>query len=106
MIVDEDSGPGLRLAGVAEVADYLAIKPSALADRRRGPDFPEPIARLRCGPIWDLDDIADYAARRREDPRARYRWCNQPGRWQRHFQRYPRPWAPEGDSAAAIDDTN
>jgi len=37
--------------GVAEVADLLHITKSAFADRRRSPDFPQPIAELACGPI-------------------------------------------------------
>jgi len=90
MTADHDNLGGPRLAGVSEVADYLSITPSALADRRRRFDFPAPIAILRCGPIWDMDEVEAYAERRRQDPYAAYRWCNQPGRWQRHFKRYPR----------------
>jgi hypothetical protein len=70
----------LRLGGVAEVAKLLAITKSALADRRRHYDFPEPIARLQCGPIWHLDEIQAYANQRADDPHAAYRWTNQPSR--------------------------
>ncbi len=79
----------LRLGGCAEVADALGITKSALADRRRSQGFPEPIAELACGPIWELDDIDTYLTDRERDPLAAYRWSNQPGRWQRHFQRHP-----------------
>jgi hypothetical protein len=70
----------IRLGGVSEVADQLGISKSALADRRRNFDFPEPIARLDCGPIWNLDDIDAYRERRSDDPTAAYRWHNQPHR--------------------------
>jgi len=70
----------LRLGGVSEVADRLYITKSALADRRRNHAFPKPLAELACGPIWDLDEIEAYDARRDEDPTAAYRWHNQPGR--------------------------
>ena len=78
-----------RLGGVAEVADLLYISKSALADRRRNHDFPDPVAELACGPIWNLDDIDNYQTNRDKDPTAAYRWTNQPGRWERHFQRHP-----------------
>jgi hypothetical protein len=64
---------------------------SALADRRRrrGFGFPEPIATLRCGPIWDLEEIEPYREACKRDPSSPYRWANQEGRWERHFARYP-----------------
>ena len=68
----------VRLLGVAEVAELLGISRSSLADRRnalgyrrgwaqmpfavRRVPFPEPIAELRCGPIWQLEQILDFAA--------------------------------------------
>jgi hypothetical protein len=67
----------VRLLGVAEVAELLGISRASLADRRnalgfrqgwaqmpfavRRVPFPEPIAQLRCGPIWQLEQILDYA---------------------------------------------
>ena len=79
--------PPPRLAGAYEVAAYLGIGRSALADRRRRHRFPEPLAQLACGPVWDLDDIEAYAEERRRDPFAAYLWSNQPGRWQQHWDR-------------------
>jgi hypothetical protein len=73
----------LRLGGVAEVAEMLYITKSALADRRRSPGFPQPIAELACGPVWDLDEIDSYLEERERDPFAAYRWSNHPGRWER-----------------------
>lgn len=56
-----------KLAGVHEVAEYLAISKPALAARRRtvDPAFPAPLVTLRCGPIWDLDDVVRYDLERR-----------------------------------------
>jgi hypothetical protein len=63
----------IRLAGVFEAAQILGISRSALADRRRHgdprrrvqgqPDFPAPIAELRCGPIWDAAELYRYKRR-------------------------------------------
>ena len=89
----------LRLGGVAEVADAPAISKSALADRRRTPNFPQPVAELACGPIWNLNDIDTYLQERDRDPFAAYRWDNQPGRWQRHFTRNP----PAADEPGLVD---
>jgi hypothetical protein len=77
----------VRLGGVSEVADYLGITRSALADRRRGFDFPKPLAELACGPIWALDEIEAYDERRSQDPFAAYRWENQPNRRYRYYPR-------------------
>lgn len=57
-----------RLGGVYEVSRLLGITKSSLADRRRHESFPKPIAELRCGPIWDLDDIDAYKEARARDP--------------------------------------
>lgn len=89
MPAEQPTAAPSRLAGVFEVADLLGVSRAALADQRKHADFPEPIATLRCGPIWDMTQIEDYASRRRQDPRANYRWSNQPGRWERHFRRHP-----------------
>jgi len=51
-----------RLAGVHEVAALLGITKGALGDRRRGREFPKPLAQLECGTIWDLDEIERYKA--------------------------------------------
>jgi len=32
------------------------------------------LAELRCGPIWDLDEIDAYREARARDPFALYRW--------------------------------
>jgi hypothetical protein len=63
----------IRLAGVFEASQILGISKSALADRRRHgnprvayqqqPEFPVPIAELRCGPIWDAAELYRYKRR-------------------------------------------
>ena len=61
----------LHLGGVAEVAAYLRISKSALADRRRSYRFPQPIANLDCGPIWDMQEIEAYSFQRYREGRRR-----------------------------------
>jgi hypothetical protein len=56
----------LDLVGAFEAAELLAITRSALWERRRRHDnFPEPVAELRCGPVWFRWQIYDYAAEER-----------------------------------------
>ncbi len=44
-----------------EAAEILGIAKSSVYDRARSdPDFPEPLARLACGTIWDADDLKAY----------------------------------------------
>jgi hypothetical protein len=64
---DKDEGelPPMRLrldlVGIAEAAELLGIKRSALAERRkRHTSFPEPVAELRCGPVWFRAQIEHY----------------------------------------------
>lgn len=58
----------LELVGVHEAAQLLGISKSALAERRRSRSFPEPLAQLRCGPIWLRSAIDAYNATFRPDP--------------------------------------
>jgi hypothetical protein len=71
----------LRLGGVHEVAEVLAISKAALADRRQQDAFPAPLAELRCGPIWDLREIRAYKRRYRRPTQ----WS--PTRWEAFFER-------------------
>jgi hypothetical protein len=53
----------LDLVGAAEAADLLGIGVAALWERRKRHDnFPEPVAELRCGPVWFRWQIQDYQA--------------------------------------------
>jgi hypothetical protein len=57
-----------ELVGLAEAAELLAISKAALSERRRAGVFPEPVAQLRCGPIWLRGEIERHAAVYRPDP--------------------------------------
>jgi predicted DNA-binding transcriptional regulator AlpA len=49
------------LLGVAEAAEMFGVKrPNFLRDYAARPDFPKPIARLRCGPIWLGGDLRGW----------------------------------------------
>jgi serine/threonine protein kinase len=47
----------VRMGGVTEVAAILGMSRQRVARLRERPDFPDPIAELAQGPIWDLDEI-------------------------------------------------
>src|SRR5436305_5791076 len=51
----------LRLAGLAEVAELLAVSRRTASRYTARPDFPAPVSRLRSGPIWLEDDILAWA---------------------------------------------
>ena len=57
---------GLRLGGLHEVAALLGISKAAVSSRRAtvDPRFPEPLATLRCGPVWDLEEVETYERNR------------------------------------------
>jgi hypothetical protein len=75
--------------GLYEVAEFLGITRSAVKSRLNaegGVPFPEPIAKLRCGPIWEAEAITHYAKQRFADgPTGPYRWSRE--RWRRHVER-------------------
>jgi hypothetical protein len=51
------------LVGSAEIADRLGIAhaDTVLSWRRRYPDFPEPVAKLRQALIWRWSDVEAWA---------------------------------------------
>lgn len=56
----------LDLVGLAEAAELAGIGRAALSLRRRQHrNFPEPVAELRCGPIWFRWQIGTYLAEER-----------------------------------------
>jgi hypothetical protein len=66
--------PG-RLVGLAEIADLFGVSKRTASRYALRSDFPEPIARLRAGPIWLEEDLRRWAApvrpvRRGRPPRA------------------------------------
>jgi prophage regulatory protein len=55
-----------ELWGSAEAADYLGISRQRLHDlTTRAHDFPEPVAVISAGRIYNADDIRAWAARHR-----------------------------------------
>lgn len=50
----------MRLGGVSEVAAELEVSSQRISQLRRTPGFPEPIAELSAGPVWDLDQVVRW----------------------------------------------
>jgi chromosome partitioning protein len=53
----------IKLAGLAEVADLLNVSRRTASRYTRRKDFPQPIARLRSGPIWLETDVIEWMGR-------------------------------------------
>lgn len=51
-----------ELAGIAEIADLLAVTKNTALKYSRRLDFPEPLDRLASGPIWRRADVEAWAA--------------------------------------------
>ena len=65
----------LDLVGVTEAAELLGISKAALCERRRRSllggepvGFPEPVAELRCGPVWRRGQLERYRRERELGP--------------------------------------
>jgi len=53
------------LIGVFEIAEMANVSPSAVANwRKRFPDFPNPLAELKSGPVFSESDVKLWLARR------------------------------------------
>jgi DNA-binding CsgD family transcriptional regulator len=59
-----------ELVGVAEVAELLAVSKQRVSELHRREDFPEPVAVLATGPIWQLPAVKAFAST----------WARRPGR--------------------------
>ena len=53
----------MRLAGRTELAEMLGVSRQRARELTERADFPPPIAELRRGPIWKIDDVAAWAER-------------------------------------------
>jgi hypothetical protein len=53
-----------QLLGFHELAATFGISKQSTRKRIRRPDFPHPVAHLRCGPVWVTTDIEIYLERR------------------------------------------
>lgn len=51
----------MRIGGVTEVAQTLGVSRQRVATLRQRPDFPDPVAEIAQGPVWDLDGIEEWA---------------------------------------------
>jgi hypothetical protein len=51
-----------RLAGLAEVSEMLGVNKRSASRYARRSDFPEPLARLSSGPIWDAAEVEAWGA--------------------------------------------
>lgn len=52
----------MDLVGTSEVAEMLAVSKQTLINwRNRSADFPEPVAELKSGPVWQRDEIIAWA---------------------------------------------
>jgi predicted DNA-binding transcriptional regulator AlpA len=56
---------GTHLLGFQELADTFGISKQNTRKHVRKPEFPRPIARLACGPVWAVEDVVAYLERRR-----------------------------------------
>ncbi|MGZ4370981.1 MAG: helix-turn-helix transcriptional regulator [Gaiellaceae bacterium] len=57
---------GTHLLGFHELADTFGISKQNTRKHVAKPDFPQPVARLACGPVWSASDVATYLERRRQ----------------------------------------
>ncbi len=69
--LDQADQPNLpQLVSAAEVADHLGISRQRVHQLQSTAGFPEPLYRLRTGPVWDARAIEAFATR----------WDRRPGR--------------------------
>jgi hypothetical protein len=52
----------MTLAGVHELAARFSVDRSTVRYWRSREGFPEPLARLKAGPVWDLEAVATWRA--------------------------------------------
>ena len=63
------AAPNLDLVGLAEVAELLGTRRHQAVRWTQRADFPEPVARLRMGPIWRRADVTRWAKQRKPNGR-------------------------------------
>lgn len=55
-------GRNLDLVGTSEVAEMLSVSKQTLTNwRLRNPEFPQPIAELKAGPVWNREEVIAWA---------------------------------------------
>ena len=55
----------LRVMGAAEIADRLKVTRQRAYQITARRDFPEPIAHLAMGQVWDTEDVEAWIAEKR-----------------------------------------
>lgn len=55
----------MHLLGFHELSATFGISKQNTRKRVARPDFPRPVARLACGPVWSARDVGRYLDRRR-----------------------------------------
>lgn len=51
----------VELVGLAEVAELLEVTKRTAITYSRRPDFPDALARLAAGPVWNRRDVLRWA---------------------------------------------
>lgn len=65
-LIDPDN-----IGDMAAIAEDVGVSPATVKSwRQRHDDFPEPIATLAIGPVWDLEEVTEWIA---SHPRTRGR---------------------------------
>ena len=58
-----------HLMGITEIARLLGVSRQRAHQLAHGEDFPEPVAVLAAGPIWETTQIEAWAERTGRSPR-------------------------------------
>lgn len=53
----------MELVGIAEVAEMLGVSVQRIDQLARADGFPEPVATLKAGRIWERADVEAWARR-------------------------------------------
>lgn len=57
-----------QLVGVGEIAPILGVSKQRVSELASTPGFPEPLARLKSGPVWDSRAIGNFVKEWRRTP--------------------------------------
>jgi hypothetical protein len=52
-----------KVVGLAEIAELLDVSKDSVLNYAKRADFPEPLARLAAGPVWERRKIEKWAAK-------------------------------------------
>ena len=57
----------MELMGRLEIADLLGVSQQRVNQLARRKDFPEPVARLALGQVWDAAAVREWAEKRERE---------------------------------------